>query len=886
VGQSTSALIAALTYDNTGGDTPTERDRTIEVTLTDSGTDPASSAAQTVTLSVTAVNDDPSVDTNAGATFDENATGNGIGAGALAASDPEQGAGALTYTVNTTVASGTLYVDANGNDTLDAGEGLSDGDSFTQADIDNGNLLYDHDGSETLSDAFDFTVSDGAGGSATPATFDITLTARNDAPSGTDSSVSVRTGNTLTLSASNFGYSDPETDAFANVKITSLPASGTLFLDGSGGKDDGALQNGEEIALNEVIDITDVTTGNLLYDAPTTAGAATFNFEVEDGNLFDPSANTLTINVNNPPPPPPDDDEEDGVIDGRNVQDETKDGETTRTIQPGDDDPGDDDTVATVPVAQDSDGQSRVTTRLSDGIGLTARGASAPAGDGDTLRQRLQGDSGNAEGDEGDRAEIDSAIDDYVAGLGDGAPAVVERQISFQVSDGAAPGNIDLDGSPDGQEALVIDVSNLPSGTVINLNDVDFAVFVGGATVSGGTGNQSAVGDGSDQFIVLGPGDDILRGAGGDDTVGSGAGDDRLFGGAGDDRLFGGTGNDTLDGGRGADSLEGGPGDDTLIAGATDTLVGDIGRDRIEIAELNGALTWIDPTPSDTLALTGLDLAPEQVRVDAAELTGTGSATLRVDANADGSFADAEPSIALSRLADAQISVSAVDGGGTEIRVTGADLPLSDLSAEDQLAALYVGYFGRAGDPQGLTFWENRYGDLLRDGQDPRQALIAIAEDFRFSDEAMARFPVLDPQAAGQATAGELEGFVDSVYQALFNRPPEDAGLQFWTETLQERIQSGGDVGTLLVTMMAAAGDAGEDAAAANDASALRNKIESANDLTGRLETMGLDLGSDVSLDDVRELIAEVGDGYASYQDSQDRIEALVTNGSDDGMMG
>ena len=60
----------------------------------------------------------------------------------------------LVYTLDTAPANGTLY---------NNGVALSAGGSFTQADIDAGLITYDHDGSQTSSDAFAFTVDDGAG---------------------------------------------------------------------------------------------------------------------------------------------------------------------------------------------------------------------------------------------------------------------------------------------------------------------------------------------------------------------------------------------------------------------------------------------------------------------------------------------------------------------------------------------------------------------------------------------------------------------------------------------------------------------------------------------------------------------------------------------------
>ncbi|HNA27689.1 MAG TPA: cadherin-like domain-containing protein, partial [Nitrospira sp.] len=54
--------------------------------------------------------------------------------------------------------------------------------TFTQADIAANRVIYVHDGSETLSDSFTFTLSDGAGGSIGTTTVTLAIAAVNDAP--------------------------------------------------------------------------------------------------------------------------------------------------------------------------------------------------------------------------------------------------------------------------------------------------------------------------------------------------------------------------------------------------------------------------------------------------------------------------------------------------------------------------------------------------------------------------------------------------------------------------------------------------------------------------------------------------------------------------------
>lgn len=114
----------------------------------------------------------------------------------------------------------------------------------------------------------------------------------------------------------------------------------------------------------------------------------------------------------------------------------------------------------------------------------------------------------------------------------------------------------------DPKQALVIDVSNLPSGTILQLNNVAFASIIGSVRAVGGAGANFAVGDDESQFMVLGTHNDVLFGGGGDDTLGSLGGDDQTSGDAGDDIVYGGTGNDQLNGGTGNDHLNGGLGFD------------------------------------------------------------------------------------------------------------------------------------------------------------------------------------------------------------------------------------------------------------------------------------------------------------------------------------
>lgn len=83
----------------------------------------------------------------------------------------------LAYTLDTIPVNGQLELTTN------VGVVIT---SFTQDDIDNIRVIYEHDVSQTSSDSFDFTLADGAedGVSSATGTFNFTVANVNDVPSG------------------------------------------------------------------------------------------------------------------------------------------------------------------------------------------------------------------------------------------------------------------------------------------------------------------------------------------------------------------------------------------------------------------------------------------------------------------------------------------------------------------------------------------------------------------------------------------------------------------------------------------------------------------------------------------------------------------------------
>ncbi|MEZ0223397.1 MAG: cadherin-like domain-containing protein [Alphaproteobacteria bacterium] len=175
-------------------------------------------AGNTVSITVTPVDDSPVLTTNSGATVTEGSSAL-ITSAELNATDGDTADADLVYTITSAPVNG--YVEL----TTNAGIAIT---SFTQADLAAGVVNYVHDGSEATSDAFAFTLSDGTTTLAADA-FNITVSPIDDAPELTNTGATVAEGNTVTLSPANLGATDADTgDSDLVFTLTSPPANGYL----------------------------------------------------------------------------------------------------------------------------------------------------------------------------------------------------------------------------------------------------------------------------------------------------------------------------------------------------------------------------------------------------------------------------------------------------------------------------------------------------------------------------------------------------------------------------------------------------------------------------------------------------------------------------------
>ena len=123
-------------------------------------------------------------------------------------------------------------------------------------------------------------------------TITIDVTSINDAPQGTDKTLSVLENSTLAFTADDFGFADIESDNFATLTVETLPSVGSLTL------------NGSPVVAGQLINAGLLST--LQYELGSSGASATdsFIFVVQDtggtangGVDTDQTPNTIAINL-------------------------------------------------------------------------------------------------------------------------------------------------------------------------------------------------------------------------------------------------------------------------------------------------------------------------------------------------------------------------------------------------------------------------------------------------------------------------------------------------------------------------------------------------------------------------------------------------------------
>ena len=222
-------------------------------------------ASETVTITITGLNDDASIsgDLVGGLTEDESGA-----SGVATVSDVDDGEAEFQIQSDTAGVYGTFSIDASGDWTYTRTANLQD---LNQGD--------------EVTDNFTVTSADGTASE----TVTITITGLNDVPTSSDNMVTTDEDVVYTFQTADFTFNDVDTgDTIQFVKITDLPGEGTLRWKGS------------PVEVDDEIPIEDINGGHLVF-VPEPDGNgdpyAGFDFQVSDGIDYSVDSYIMSIDV-------------------------------------------------------------------------------------------------------------------------------------------------------------------------------------------------------------------------------------------------------------------------------------------------------------------------------------------------------------------------------------------------------------------------------------------------------------------------------------------------------------------------------------------------------------------------------------------------------------
>jgi Ca2+-binding RTX toxin-like protein len=269
-------------------------------------------ATATATVTVSAVSDPVTGTAPSTASLNEDATN--VAISGMSISDVDAAlAPAGVYDVTLSATHGTLTLTTTTGLTFGTGDGSDDSTMTFHGTLAAINTALatakftpdaNYNGSAQITlqvtDTFGGVVATGTGSATSDTdTVAVTVTSVNDAPEGADSGAAATQGLVYTFLTTDFsnGFSDPNdspANAFSGIKVTTLPSTGTIKLNGT------AIVAGAEVTK------TQLDNGNLTYEPAAGSGGTTptFTFQVRDnggvlngGVDYDQSANTFTLTI-------------------------------------------------------------------------------------------------------------------------------------------------------------------------------------------------------------------------------------------------------------------------------------------------------------------------------------------------------------------------------------------------------------------------------------------------------------------------------------------------------------------------------------------------------------------------------------------------------------
>lgn len=128
------------------------------------------------------------------------------------------------------------------------------------------------------------------------------------------------------------------------------------------------------------------------------------------------------------------------------------------------------------------------------------------------------------------------------------------------------------------------------------------------------------------------------------------------------------------------------------------------------------------------------------------------------------------------------------NAGGLAPSVPKVDLPKTQV---DKLVELYIGFFGRAAENEGLEYWKKDLDNLLKSGLSEDDAFLAISDNFWLA-------ALEYGSSSGYSANMSNFDFVAKVYSNVLGRPDalvnDREGIDYWTKDMSDHGYSKGQM--------------------------------------------------------------------------------------------
>lgn len=200
-----------------------------------------------------------------------------------------------------------------------------------------------------------------------------------------------------------------------------------------------------------------------------------------------------------------------------------------------------------------------------------------------------------------------------------------------------------------------------------------------------------------------------------------------------------------------------------------------------------------------------------------------------------------------------------------EIAFTDISFDVEQLLMEDDISKVYIAYFGRAADPEGMTYWLNQVSSEVENGKEYSDSIFSIVSAYAESTEAETIYPGIN---SGDLTEDEMGTFVNTVYQNLFNRDAEQEGLDYWIEEGMSLQDNEISVGTMVKTII----DGAQDQLDQLDRTYMQNKAQASWNYAKQFELNDKSWSAESNYTEAKNILNTITEDSSSVNDTYDLI--------------